>query len=31
MTIDETSDEFLDAMVGKNVENFIEKHLHFKF
>lgn len=31
MTIDESSDEFLDAMVGKNVENFIEKHLHFKF
>jgi len=31
MTIDETSDEFLDAMVGKNVETFIEKHLHFKF
>lgn len=31
MTIDETSDEFIDAMVGKNVEEFIEKHLHFKF
>lgn len=31
MTIDESSDEFLDAMVGKNVDKFIEKHLHFKF
>jgi hypothetical protein len=30
-TMDETTDEFLDAMVGKNVENFIDKHLHFKF
>lgn len=30
-TIDETSDEFLDAVLGKNVDNFIEKHLHFKF
>lgn len=30
MTIDESSDEFLDAMVGKNIEEFIEKHLHFK-
>lgn len=31
MTIDETSDEFLDAMIGKNVDKFIEKHLDFKF
>jgi hypothetical protein len=31
MTIDETSDEFLDVMLGKNVEEFIEKYLHFKF
>ena len=31
MTIDETSDEFLDVMLGKNVDNFIEKYLHFKF
>jgi hypothetical protein len=29
--IDEKSDEFIDAMLGKNVEKFIEKNLHFKF
>jgi len=29
--IDENSDEFIDAMLGKNVERFIEKNLHFKF
>ncbi len=29
--IDEKSDEFIDAMLGKNVERFIEKNLHFKF
>ena len=28
--INENSDEFIDAMLGKNVDNFIEKHLHFK-
>ena len=28
--INEDSDEFVDAMLGKNVENFIEKYLHFK-
>ena len=31
MTINETSDEFLDVMLGKNVENFIDKYLEFKF
>ncbi len=31
VSIDESSDEFLDAMVGKNIDEFIEKHLHFKF
>jgi hypothetical protein len=31
MSVDETSDEFLDAMIGKNVYEFIEKHLDFKF
>lgn len=30
-TINENSDEFVDAMIGINVDNFIEKHLHFKF
>jgi hypothetical protein len=30
-TINENSDEFVDAMIGINVEKFIEKHLHFKF
>lgn len=28
--IDESSDEFVDAMLGKNIESFIEKYLHFK-
>ena len=31
MTIDENSDEFLDVMLGKNIDEFIEKNLHFKF
>lgn len=30
-TIDESSDEFVDAMLGINVENFMNKNLHFKF
>ena len=30
-TIDESSDEFIDVMLGKNVDEFIEKYLHFKF
>jgi hypothetical protein len=29
--ISENSNEFIDAMLGKNVDEFIEKHLHFKF
>ena len=29
--VDENSDEFIDAMLGINVENFICKNLHFKF
>lgn len=30
-SIDENSDEFLDAIMGKNVENFIENYLHLSF
>jgi hypothetical protein len=30
-TIDETSDEFISAMIGYDTEKFIEKYLHFKF
>ena len=29
--VDESSDEFLDAIMGVNVENFIEKHLVLSF
>ena len=31
MTINESSDEFLDVIQGKNIDNFIEKYLHFSF
>lgn len=31
MDVAEDSDEFLDAIIGKNLEKFIEKHLHFRF
>ena len=30
-TADEKSDEFVDAMLGINLENFMCKNLHFKF
>lgn len=29
--VDESSEEFLDAIIGINVENFIEKHLELSF
>lgn len=31
MTLDTSDDEFLDAIQGKNIDNFINKHLHFSF
>lgn len=31
MTLKNDDDEFLDAIQGKNIDNFINKHLHFSF
>jgi hypothetical protein len=31
MTLDTSDDEFLDAVQGKNIKSFVEKHLHFSF
>lgn len=30
-SVDENSDEFLDAIQGKNIDKFIENYLHFSF
>jgi len=31
MTLSDSDDEFLDAIQGKNIDRFVEKHLQFKF
>lgn len=31
MDVSEDSDEFYNAILGKNIDDFIEKHLHFTF